>query len=243
MNQILITKKIYVTPDMDKKRKMYKFNFFISIFLVCLLFSFYIYAEYDKSKNEAYSREILASLDLQQQGDVSIDNTIMKVEDNVLMVVLDEENTEEVNLSQFENKPETHVSESGDEYYITGVVSVPKLNISYPIISKSTMELLKISVCKLWGPEPNEVGNLCLVAHNYRNDKFFSKIATLENGDIIQIQDSNGKILEYEVYTKYEVQPDDVSCTSQLTDGKREVTLITCTSDSLRRTVVKAVAK
>ena len=42
------------------------------------------------------------------------------------------------------------------------------------------------------------------------------------------------------VYSKYEVVPEDVSCTSQKTNGKKEVTLITCTDDSKHRVIVKA---
>ena len=53
MNQILISEKLYITPELKKKKKMYKIDFFISVFLVCILFSYYIYAEYDKNKNEA----------------------------------------------------------------------------------------------------------------------------------------------------------------------------------------------
>ena len=30
MNQILITEKIYITPELKKKKRMYKFNFIIS---------------------------------------------------------------------------------------------------------------------------------------------------------------------------------------------------------------------
>ena len=61
-----------------------------------------------------------------------------------------------------------------------------------------------------------------------------------ENGDIIEIKDLRGTTLKYSVYDKYIVDPDDVSCTSQLTDGKKEVTLITCTDDSKKRVIVKA---
>ena len=102
--------------------------------------------------------------------------------------------------------------------------------------------MLKISPTKFWGPNPNEVGNFCIVGHNYRNSKFFSKVPTLENGDIIEITDESGKIISYSVYDKYEVVPEDVSCTSQLTDGKKEITLITCTNDSKMRVIVKARA-
>ena len=78
-----------------------------------------------------------------------------------------------------------------------------------------------------------------MAGHNYRNDKFFSKVLTLEAQDIIEIEADNRKI-EYEVYDKYEVFPDDDSCTDQNTNGKREVTLITCTNDSKKRVIVKA---
>ena len=52
MNQILVTKKLYITPELKRKKKVYKFEFIISIFLVCVLTSLCIYAEYDRTKNE-----------------------------------------------------------------------------------------------------------------------------------------------------------------------------------------------
>ena len=59
-------------------------------------------------------------------------------------------------------------------------------------------------------------------------------------GDIIELSDFSGRTLTYKVYDKYTVDPTDVRCTSQLTSGKKEVTLITCTDDSTQRVVVKA---
>ena len=50
----------------------------------------------------------------------------------------------------------------------------------------------------------------------------------------------SGKTIQYKVYNKYEVEPTDVSCTTQLTNGRKEITLITCTDDSKHRVVVKA---
>ena len=46
--------------------------------------------------------------------------------------------------------------------------------------------------------------------------------------------------LGYNDYDKYLVDPDDVSCTSQLTNGRKEVTLITCTNDNKQRYIIKA---
>lgn len=69
---------------------------------------------------------------------------------------------------------------------------------------------------------------------------FFSKVPTLENGDIIKITDLSGKTIDYVVYRKYNVHPKDMSCTSQKTNGKKEITLITCNDDSSERVIIKA---
>ena len=105
---------------------------------------------------------------------------------------------------------------------------------------EETDSLLKISPCKFWGPSINEVGNYCIVGHNYRNSRFFSKVPQLEPGDTFTIEQPNVRTLTYEVYDKYTVVPENVSCTSQITGGKKEVTLITCTDDSSARVIIKA---
>ena len=122
------------------------------------------------------------------------------------------------------------------------MINIPSINVNYPILSKTTDSLLKVSVCKFWGSDPNQVGNLCIAGHNYRNKRFFSKVPTLTVGDIIEITDVNKKTLKYSVYDKYTVDPEDTSCTSQITNGKKIVTLITCTNDSKQRVIVKAEA-
>ena len=130
----------------------------------------------------------------------------------------------------------------GTTYYTIGRIYIPKINVDYPILSETTTELLKISPCKFWGADPNQVGNFCIVGHNYRNTKFFSKVPTLEYGDIIEITDLSGKTVKYSVYDKHEVDPDNTADTTQLTNGRTEITLITCTNDSKRRVIVKATA-
>ena len=59
-------------------------------------------------------------------------------------------------------------------------------------------------------------------------------------GELVKVTDMTGRTLTYKIYDKYTVEPTDVKCTSQLTNGKKEVTLITCTDDSKLRVVVKA---
>lgn len=246
MNQILVTQKLYVTPELKKKKKLYKLEFFLSVFFVCLLFSWYIYAEYDKNKSEQVSQELLSSINLSGE-DESVDTTTIAKKDNVLIVVLDDADKikEEVNIDNLvdetkSQKAEKHVASDGKVYSTVGIIDIPKINVNYPILSETSDALLKISPCKFWGPEMNEVGNYCIVGHNYRNKKFFSKVPTLEAGDEINLTDLTGRTITYEVYKKYNVDPEDVSCTSQLTGGRKEITLITCTNDNSQRVVVKA---
>ena len=68
----------------------------------------------------------------------------------------------------------------------------------------------------------------------------FGKLPNIQNGEIITITDISGKTIKYKVYTTYIVDPSDVRCTSQQTNGKREITLITCTSSGKQRFIVKA---
>ena len=67
----------------------------------------------------------------------------------------------------------------------------------------------------------------------------FGKLHKLKNGDKAELTDLSGNTLKYQVYNKYVVEPTDTRCTSQLTDGRKELTLITCTNGGKQRLVVK----
>jgi len=239
MNQILVSEKLYVTPGMKRKKKLFKIEFILSIFLVCLLSSYYIYAEYDRNKSEQVSHEILANITFKEQEE-KLESIVV-----VLNAAFSEEqmvNIDEEQIPETTEIPSVQVStaQDGTDYYTIATINIPKINVNYPIFSETTTELLKISPCKFWGADPNQEGNFCIVGHNYRNRHFFSKVPTLENGDIIEITDMYGRTLQYAVYDKFVVEPDDTACTSQLTNGRTEITLITCTDDSKQRVIVKA---
>ena len=231
MNQILVTEKLYITPELKRKKKMYKINFIISIILIIILISLYVYAEYDRNKNEDISQDILAGMNK--------DNTT--IDKDVWVIALDGSDNENINTYSGDNGMSgRYTASDGKTYDTVGLVSIPSIDVEYPILADTSDDLLKISVCKFWGSNPNEVGNLCIAGHNYRNTRFFSKVPNLKVGDTINISDLSGETLKYSVYDKYTVDPTDVSCTSQLTNGKKIVTLITCTNDSKQRVIVKA---
>lgn len=252
MNQILVTEKLYITPELKRKKKVYRFNFIISIFFVCILTSLYIYAEYDRNRSEETSQQILKEMN-QTLDSTQVDTTI--AQDDILLVVLDgtEENYNEteaeeskaLSVATMNEQAEVYVSSSGYRYKIIAKIEIPKINVTYSILQgetggiEETEELLKISPVKLHGYDPNEVGNFCIVGHNYRNTKFFSKVPDLVVGDTLTLTDLTKRTITYEVYDKHTVYPDDTSDTTQLTGGKKELTLITCTDDSKQRVIVR----
>lgn len=246
MNQILVTEKLYVTPELKRKKRIYKIELFLSVFLICLLFSYYIYAEYDINKSEEVSKEILAEIKEQ------VDTTVKKDENDKIVVILEVPGTQEDNEDKTENQnnnqtktnntkidTKTYTSKDGVKYTTEAILKIPKINIEYPVLSATSDALLFVSLNKYWGPQPNEVGNYCIVGHYYENGKMFGKLHKLKNGDKAELTDLSGNTLKYQVYNKYVVEPTDTRCTSQLTDGRKELTLITCTNGGKQRLVVK----
>ena len=124
--------------------------------------------------------------------------------------------------------------------FIIGMIEIPSLSVSYPIFSYLDDELLKISPCKFLGEMPPASSNLCIAAHNYDNNKFFSNINLLKNGDEILIYNQIGEKFVYYVFNQYEVNDNDLSPIKEGYHGSHELTLITCNNLNQRRIVVKA---
>ena len=238
MNQILVSKKIYVTKEMKRKRMLYKTTYILSIILIFALLVYYVFAERIRNNQESVGKEILSKLN---------DNTT--ISENAIVVALDNDQTEEedieitpptINETSTSNQITEEVTASnGNKYTTEAVLSYPKLGIDYPVLSNESDKLLKVSLCKYWGPQPNEIGNYCIVGHNYKSGRMFGKLSMASNGDEVTLKSKN-KSVTYKVYNMYKVEPTDVSCTSQLTNGKKEITLITCTNFGKQRLVVKA---
>ena len=172
------------------------------------------------------------------------DNTTAKFINDVMIVALDERQYDNAQNEIVEDMPSSeqieYTAKDGEDYTAEAFLTIPKLDIQYPVLSKTSEELLKISLNKYWGNGPNKVGNYCIVGHNYANGKLFGKLSQMEIGDIATLKDNaTGKTVTYEAYDKYVVNPDDVSCTSQLTNGKKEITLITCKNFGTQRLIIK----
>ena len=128
-------------------------------------------------------------------------------------------------------------------YEVDSKLEIPKIELETYILKDFSKETLNISVTKFWGCKPNTIGNYCIAGHNFKNKNMFHNLKKLKRNDNLFIIDNKVGKVEYEVYDVYKVFPEDTSCLEQETNGKKEVTLITCTSDSEERIIVKATEK
>lgn len=140
-----------------------------------------------------------------------------------------------------EEEQESEVTQIGG-YMVIGKIRIPKIGLEDVILEKTTDDSLNLGLTKFWGPEMNEIGNFSITGHNYKIDrsKLFSELDNVVVGDTFSLEDNKGREVTYKVYKKYTVNPKDTSSIDQNKDGKREVTLITCTKGAKERIIIKA---
>lgn len=124
---------------------------------------------------------------------------------------------------------------------VVGVIQIPSINLKYPILQKLSKKSLETSVVLLYTSNGlNNIGNSVIIGHNYRNGTMFSNVQKLENGAIIYITDMQGRKIKYTVYNIYRASGSEAGYMTRNTNGKREISLSTCTNDSKARTIVLA---
>lgn len=145
--------------------------------------------------------------------------------------------TDNISTSSTTNKKRTYKG-----FNMLGTIEIPKTGIKYTILEKVTKKSLETSVAVIWPEQAtlNKPGNVVIVGHNYRNGVFFSNNKKLSNGDKIYITDLEGKRIAYTIYKIFEATDTDTSFYNRDTDGKREITLSTCTDNSLARLIIQA---
>jgi len=125
-------------------------------------------------------------------------------------------------------------------YNMVGTIQIPKTKVKAPIVDKVTTKSISAAVGILYGNGLNQAGNTVLVAHNYRNGTFFSNNKKVVIGDKIYITDITGIKIEYTIYNTYITSDMDFSYATRDTNGKREISLSTCTTDPAKRLVILA---
>ena len=126
------------------------------------------------------------------------------------------------------------------DYNMIGTIQIPKIKLKSPIVDKVTPKSISAAVAVLYGRGLNQVGNTVIVGHNYRNGTFFSNNKKLVVGDKIYVTDQTGKKIEYTITNTYITSDTDFDYATRDTQGKREISLSTCTEDVKKRLVIWA---
>lgn len=117
-----------------RKRKLFNSLFVILLILSIFLFIYYIFFRYDLYQHEKISQKLLDNYSITTLYPTTNDYTASKVNSKVF-------------LSNIDNASNS----------VIGIIEIKKLNIVYPILSEINKESLKVSPCKFYGVNPNEV--------------------------------------------------------------------------------------
>lgn len=147
----------------------------------------------------------------------------------------DKENTTKENETTQTTNEKIPSSIAG--YKVLGQVIIKDLNVEQYILNLPEDEALKNGVVKLYGSSLNGHGNFCIAGHNYEG--IFKDLEKLNVGDKIIIKDAREVQYEYKVTSVKTVEPDNLECLLQ-DEEKVEITLITCSTGSTSRVIVKA---
>lgn len=129
-----------------------------------------------------------------------------------------------------------------NDFNVVGKIEIPKIDLNYPVFDEATISSMRVSVGIIYGPGLNEIGNTVIMGHNYRNGTLFSNNDQLAKGDEIYITDAYGWRLKYTIYNIYITSSSDFDYAVRGTAGNREITLASCTDDSVSRLIIWARA-
>lgn len=156
------------------------------------------------------------------------------------------ENTAKQTVEHINNKVKEsneiikEIDEQIEGHKVVGIIRIPKIDLEYPILETTSKETLSLSITKFWGNKINEIGNVTLAGHNNLNGTMFGKLKKLEEGDVIEVTDIQNVTLNYKVFKKYVIDPNDITVILPEEEGTREITLITCTNGNKNRLIIKA---
>ena len=127
-------------------------------------------------------------------------------------------------------------------YNVAGKLEMPTVNLQYPVLEQMTdAKAIEVSVAIQYGVGLNNIGNTVIIGHNYRSGLFLGSNKNLQIGDTIYITDwATGARRQYKIYNKYTTNESDTSFYQRDTNGKREVSLVTCQRNNAYRLVVLA---
>ena len=221
----------------------------VAIIIIATILAVGVYKEYQEEKER---KKIYASLQGANQIITNnvVNNTVVEneaVQNDVVINTLPDNNvpnntTQGNTTGNSAGRPTTTFF---NNYPMVGYIKIPKTGAEYPILSDVTPGALEVGVGVLYpsNPKLNEKGNVVIIGHNYRNNKFFANNDKLVMGDKIQVTDLNGKTLTYKIYEISILPETDTEYITRERGENIEISLSTCTDDGNARLVILARAE
>ena len=143
------------------------------------------------------------------------------------------EDLEEAFIPDYVLNPEMAMPEENiDGRSYIGVLDIPALELSLPIISEWSYDALQIAPCRYSGSA--YLDNLVIAGHNYRSH--FASLPQLQPGDTVTFTDMDGNVFSYEVSSLETLSPYAIS---DMTSGDWDLTLFTCTVGGQSRLAIR----
>lgn len=127
-----------------------------------------------------------------------------------------------------------------DIYFCT--LKIEKINLEYFVYKNYSEENLKILPCKFSGGNLENNSNICIIGHNYFDNRFFGNLDELDLGDKIILESLDKKTYKYYITNIYEIDESNIYEVTKNENNLKTVTLCTCTSKKKMRLVVRAKA-
>ena len=141
----------------------------------------------------------------------------------------------EVEIPDYILNPEAEMPVvSIDNYDYIGVLNIPSLGLSLPVMSDWSYPQLRVAPCRYYGSA--YTGDMVIAAHNY--NAHFGTLKILAPGAEVIFTDMDGNVFNYEVALVETLQPYDVDIL--LEDGW-DLTLFTCTPGGQSRVTVRCI--
>lgn len=217
-----------------RARKIRRIKAIFNSLIIITTLSIILFLGIEEYKESKIKKQKLSN---SKQYNVQYINATYKQEENQ-----EQENEEEAKKQK--KYPKEEIPKEYKGYKVEAKLEIPQIELETYILSTYSEKSLNISATKFWGADANKVGNFCVAGHNVKNNKnMFHNLVNLKIGQTLWVTDNETGKVEYEIYDIYAVEPEDVNCLSQYTKGRREITLITCTTDSKKRVIVKGREK
>ena len=208
------------------KRKNLLIFFCVSIFCILLIITIWLGMEiYQENQitNQKIENPYISEKTKVKQENIIKENTLEEETNN--NISQENETKEPISKETKKETKETVIPKQYKGYEVEAKLEIPTIKLETYVIKPYSKQALNVSVTKFWGADANQIGNFCIAGHNFQNNIMFRNLKKLKVGNRIYITDRQNQKLEYIIYNIYTVLPKDVTCLSQSTNGKKEITL------------------